>query len=210
MNQSIIVDVTSVKEKIEYLRPFNVDILMAEDMTESLIRWEGWERFNPHTTLLVFPGNGADILRSYLPEDWLNHWQWTTCHAKRSWIPGQPPTVAAGRIFREQMVLGLSDVILIDDVISSGLTSKRVLRANKPWLPGSRWHTVAWVAQKAHNVRGFTSYYAPIEVGDTKTKVPINSLSTLLRNSEIAKSYAKRNFGYKAQDFLSILKKIRL
>ncbi|MBI5022602.1 MAG: phosphoribosyltransferase [Candidatus Magasanikbacteria bacterium] len=177
-------------------------------MTREIERWSEWENLNSATTLLVFPGNGANIVRGFMDADWLFHWRTASATAKRLWIPGEPPQAIAGRIFPDRFVLGVKDIVIIDDVVSSGDTVKKLRTMNMPWIPAARWHVVTWAMQKAANLRGIHSYFAAVEVGESDRKDPINSLSTLIKNVEIAESYARRNFP-NPEAFLALLNELR-
>jgi len=184
------------------------EIICGRQMTRGIEEWEGWKNFSPATTLLVFPGNGANIVRGFVDPKWFLSWQTASATAKRIWIPGEPPQAIAGRIFPDRFVLGVKDVVIIDDVISSGETAKKLRVVNMPWIPATQWHAVAWVMQKAANLRGFYSSFAAVEVGEPNRKDPVNSLSTLIENVKIAESYARRNFP-NPEAFLALLNELR-
>ena len=206
--QHVIID-TPRNDKCKQLSQFGINLIDAQKMTSSIMKWKGWDKFDPKMTLIVFPGNGANIVRSYMDKEWLARWCWTTTWAKRMWIPGENPIVTTTRIFPRRIMVGIKDIVVVDDVVSSGATAKKLRKTNEPWIPGVRWHIMAWVAQRARSLRGFDSYHFPLEVGDKRSKVPINSLSTLLSNPTIAESYAHRNFNHQARTLLSILENIR-
>lgn len=183
-------------------------VLCGQQMTREIERWSGWKNFNSATTLLVFPGNGANIVRGFMSAEWLLGWRTTSATAKRIWIPGESPQAIAGRIFPNKFVLGLKDIVVIDDVVSSGETARKLRQVNAPWIPATQWHIVCWVAQKAASLRGFSSHHATIEVGDSNHKAPINSISTLLKEVDIAENYARRNFP-QPETFLALLDELR-
>lgn len=181
-------------------------VLSSEEMTVQLVTSPLWEKFDPAKTILIFPGGGAEIVRRYVSNDWLNKWQWTTVPAKRFWQPGTAPWAIAGRIAPDRFLLGFKNIVIIDDVISSGETARMVRRVNEPWIPGATWHAFTWIAERVANLPGFGVKYAAVEVGERNRKVPINSLSTLTSCPEIARSYAQRNTADPEQ-FLASLKK---
>jgi len=189
------------------LREFG-EIVCGHQMTHEIQKWNEWNNFNPSTTLLVFPGNGASIVRKFMDADWLVRWQTASATAMRKWNPGNAPMAIAGRVFPDRFVLGVKDVIVVDDVVSSGETARKLQMVNMPWIPAARWHAVVWVKQRAANLRGFHSHYAAVEIGEPGRKEPVNSLSTLIENEEIAKSYAKRNLP-NPEAFHALLKKLR-
>lgn len=209
MEKVLINDVRANPGSIDKFREFSLTVVDADEMAGELVGRRLWDEFNPCSTLLMFPGNGAAIVREYIPEDWIKCWHVRRVHAKRYWEPGRDPWVEAERIDHQAMLLGVSDVVLIDDVVSSGSTACRLRETNSPWIPNARWHAVVWVAQRARALRGFSSCHAVHEVGTRTTKAPVNSLSTLLNFPEIAENYARRNFGNRAGEFLSIIAGLR-
>ena len=183
-------------------------VLSAAMMTENIVNWENWEHFDVERTMLVFPGNGANIVRRHLPNKWLCKWHWTTIKAKRIWIPGENPSAFVDRICSDCFILGIRDIVIIDDVISSGSTVKKIIQINDPWIPNAKWHVVSWVRQRAVNLRQFKSSYAAEIVGETSRRASINSMSTLLVNDDIAREFAKRHFS-KPQEFIDQLIKLQ-
>lgn len=213
MEKFLIVDVDCPCETQGRFVEFGLSILDAQMMTDDLLAWEDWERLEPKSTLVVFPGNGASIVRKFINNEnprWLARWpHQATPFAKRVWRPGEDPRAYAERIFPQGFLLGLKSVVIIDDVISSGETIKKLRRENDPFIPGADWKAICWVAQQAASTKGFSTVFATKTVGEKNHKVPINSLSTLIEYREIAELYARRNFGEKAQAFLKIIESLR-
>ena len=209
MQKYLIVDVDLPKPDFAaQFATFGLTTLDCRTMTEALLGWEGWQQFNLNKTLLLFPGNGASILKAFVPDKWLQQWPWkANVHAKRHWIPGERPQAVANRAFAGVLV-GIQNVVILDNVVSSGETARKLRTANLPWIPGADWHLVTRVAQKARALKGFTSSYAVCETGTKTQKVPINSLSTLLAEPNIATCYAERNF-YEPNKFLGLLENCR-
>lgn len=208
MEKILLLDVSLEKEYQTRFMDFGLTVEWAEDLTQSIINWSGWSAFDPRQTVIVLPGNGASIVQSYLPKNWINQWQWQRVHAKRHWIPGQSPRVVANRIWSQQMRLGIKDIVIIDDVVSSGGTCKVLRMVNRPWIPRARWQAVTWLKQASASLRGIDSCFAVKSCGTADRKAPINSLSTLLEDKEIAVSYAQRNFPGQSEEFLTLLAEI--
>lgn len=152
-------------------------------------------------TLLVFPGNGSNYPRKLSPI--CQEFPKTAgIYAKRFWMPGTDPVVVAGLIFPDRfLILEIKTVVVVDDVISSGLTMQKIHRNNAWRFPTAKWVGVSWMAQvpsmKAKSgVNGYERIATGCVVGKSngEGKVPINSLSTFRENSEIAQSYARRHF----------------
>ena len=184
------------------------EIVLGRHMAQKIQLWDGWDKFHPSTSLLVFPGNGASIARGFFSEQWLSKWRLSSVHAKRIWAPGEPPCAIVSRIYPNGFLLNIRDIVIVDDVVSSGVTARKLRQVNAPWIPAAQWHVVCWMSQRAANVRGFVSMYSAVEVGDSNRKAPINSLSTLLKEVEIAESYARRNF-LNPEAFLKLLQELR-
>jgi hypoxanthine phosphoribosyltransferase len=161
----------------------------------------------------VLPGNGASIVKKHIDKAkpfWLWQWPWKffPC-AKRTWKPGENPQTFVSRIAPTQMILGARSVVVMDDVISSGETIRHLRRINEPWIPGASWKALTWVKQESATTKGFSMVFAAKTVGLKESRVPINSLSTLIECPKIAESYAQRNFGNEAKDFEKILESLR-
>jgi len=210
MERVIIVDVNHTPVTLDMLKSFDLRVLEASDLTGRLVAWDGWKEFDPSSTLVVFPGNGASIIRKYLPVNWFEKWTTVSVPAKRYWEPGSAPVVISQRIFPSSMMLGWRKIVVVDDVVSSGTTARVLHRINQPWFPGADWYAVTWVAQMSYSARCYSGVHAVEWVGTDKTKIPINSLSTLLAEREIAESFANRNL--REDDsvrFLDLLQELR-
>lgn len=214
MERYLIIDIDIKTEVKEILAgKFKLTILDAQTMTNDLLAWQGWEHLDSWSTIIVLPGNGASIVKKYINKtkpSWLNQWSWKfSPQAKRVWIPGKNPQTFVSRITPAQMLLGVRNVVVVDDVVSSGATIRHLRQINEPWIPGADWQAVAWVKQESAATKGFSKVFANKTVGTKERKMPINSLSTLVDCREIAESYARRNFVNKAEAFLEILKDLR-
>lgn len=206
MEKVLLIDVAAEEKYLAQFSNFGLTVDRAQDLTQSIINWPSWSNFDPATTCIVMPGNGANIVYDYLPKDWLAKWQYKRVYAKRYWLPGQDPRIVANRIWPDRLTLNLENIIILDDVISSGGTCRTLRSVNLPWIPKARWHAVAWLMQKSACLRGLDSCFAAKAYGTKERKAPINSLSTLLSDKEIASSYAQRNFRERSDEFLALLK----
>lgn len=159
-------------------------------------------------TLLVFPGNGSNYPRrkSQICKEYPGT---TSVYAKRFWQPGSDPEVTTGLILPDMyLVLGVKNIVVVDDVVSSGLTMRNIYQKNAWRFPGTTWKACTWISQvlSSGKINGYKEVMTGILVRKTKgaQKVPINSLSTLRENSAIAESYANRHFK-NPKEFLSII-----
>lgn len=151
------------------------------------------------STLLVFPGNGANYPRKH--SRICQESNSVSVCAKRFWQPGSDPIVMAGAILPDIfLITNVDTVVVIDDVISSGLTMQKV-RENSAWkFTRAKWVGVSWVAQipqvrAKSGVNGYECVATACVVGKTNgMRVPINSINTLRQNQQIAMSYAERHF----------------
>lgn len=191
---------------------FDMTIFDAQTMTDELLAWRGWEQFDARSTIIVFPGNGASIVKKYINSSrpaWITRWPLKFSPlAKRIWIPGENPQTFVNKI-TSQMILGAKNIVVVDDVVSSGATARHLRKVNEPWIPGADWHAVVWVKQKSAAVKGYSDIFSVKTIGIKEKKSPINSISTLIECRLIAESYARRNLGKSADAFLKILEDLR-
>ena len=183
---------------IEKLTEIGLRTVRAKDISRQIPTALVWKKADRQTTLVVFPGNGAAIVRAFLPNEWLGEWRCATCYASRIWNPPEPPRASVGLIEPAyKLRLDVQTVVVIDDVISSGETMLKLRRLNLPWIPNSHWHAIAWVGQRATStIRGFESVTCVEAAGTPDTKAAINSLSTFMEKPGVAMDYAKRNFAH--------------
>jgi hypothetical protein len=150
-------------------------------------------------TLFVFPGNGSNYPRKL--SRICQEVGGASVYAKRFWQPGTDPIVTAGTILPDIfLITNVETVVVVDDVISSGLTMQKV-RENNAWkFTRAKWLGVSWIAQipqmrAKSGINGYERVATACVVGKTNgTRVPVNSISTLRQNREIATSYAERHF----------------
>lgn len=149
--------------------------------------------------LFVFPGNGANYPKrfSMICREVCS----ARVFAKRRWTPGSDPFVITGQIVTDKfMDLSTRLIVVVDDVISSGQTMRKIYERNNWRFPSARWVGASWVSRKlsmrsSSGIPGYDKIFASFLVPDHNgRKIPINSLSTLVSCPEIAESYAKRNF----------------
>lgn len=172
---------------------FLEDSQLAADTEEILS-----EMIRPdYKTLFVFPGAGSGYPRKL--SRICQESNGVDIYAKRLWQPGSNPVVTVGEL-PEHIDTTVKRIVVVDDVISSGLTMQKVHENNTWRFPAVKWDAVSWVAQiprvKAESgVNGYERVATACVVGKTNGgRVPINSLSTLRQNREIAASYAERHF----------------
>ena len=172
---------------------FNVpiDIFEAAELTVDLKSMIDLTSFDH----LVFPGNGAAIVERHLG----NCPNGFHVDAKREGYKNPKPRV-------DQFSLQDGSVAVIDDVISSGETAFEVYRVGLR-CPAT---LCAWIIQYPRDAKlgVYESIIAPLCVGGEKGKVPVNSLSTLCSDAEIAKSYAER-FCAHGKDFFAAIDLLR-
>ena len=160
--------------------------------------------------LLVFPGNGSNYPRRL--SRICQKSNGTSVCAKRFWQPGSDPIVTAGAILPDIfLITNIKTVVVVDDVISSGLTMQK-LHQNNAWrFTQAKWIGVSWIAQipqkKAKSgVNGYERVVTACVVRKSNgARVPVNSISTLRQNQEIAESYASRHFK-NPQMFLELIR----
>jgi len=149
--------------------------------------------------LFVFPGSGANYPRR-LSRVW-QEFPVTNVYAKRFWEPGTDPVVVAGIILPELfLVTTVKTVVVVDDVISSGLTFQKLYQNNAWRFTQAKWIGAAWISQVPRmraksGVNGYERVVVGCMVGKPNGgRAPINSLSTLREQPDIAENYARRHF----------------
>lgn len=172
-----------------------------------------WEVIQKEDEILfVFPGNGANYPRAFSGVcghigQICNCVGQVSVFAKRLWTPGSDPVAMAGQITPEIFLnLGVKTVVVVDDVISSGKTMGKLYQNNNWRFPRAKWIGVSWISQQfskslASNLRGYSRIVTACMIWGNGKKAPINSLSTLLDQPDIAKSFAERYF-VNPKDFL--------
>lgn len=156
---------------------------------------------NQQNTLLVFPGNGACFVKNSLPKEILGRFSQTNVFAKRGWYDNKDPLVIVGEINPDHLLmLNIKKVVVIDDVISSGNTMRKLYNRNYWKFPRADWFATSWIMQYprvkvSSGIKGFEETITTSLVeGNQGQRVPINSLSTLLQCPAIAKEYATKCF----------------
>jgi hypothetical protein len=210
MEKVLIIDVDCPVDP-EKFRDFGLKVVFGESSTRSLLDWDIWKQIDPWRTLLIFPGNGSNLVKkeiNNLNPSWLASWPYKSfISAKRFWEPGQNPVANVGNI-GDGVYIGLKQVVVIDDVVSSGETCLKIYQRNNIYTPGAKWLSMCWVAQKSARLRNFSSLMAIEFAGEENKRAPINSLSTLITNQEVCRSYSERNFLDRAGEFQTLIKSI--
>lgn len=191
--RTIILDVPAPSDTANRLVQMGFTTVESVEATAHLLNWHGWSEARPQRTLVIFPGRGAQMVRDLLPRQWLQRYHTTSVHAERRWVPGENPVCQGGRIPNPRLELRVEHVVVVDDVVSSGVTCQAVRKWNQLWFPRSQWSVLAWVKQQSASLRGYSDSFAPTVVGVAGRRTPINSLSTLLREPEMAERYLIRN-----------------
>ncbi len=143
------------------------------------------------TPMVVYPGSSSMQLEGKLPA--LRGIRSQNVLAKRHWQPGQSPVYEVPPF---NLPVNVTHLLVVDDVISSGGTMYLV-QAN---VPGDvECWAVAQVSQRIGKTQRKALYGFGVAIigaelcGEAVSYVPINSVSTLSSDTELAKVYAARN-----------------
>lgn len=207
-----------VRDKLERLETsddhellFLEDSQLAADTEEILKEIQSEMVRLGRVTLFVFPGNGSNYPRKL--SRICQESDGASVYAKRFWQPGTDPVVTVGAILPDILLItNVETVVVVDDVISSGLTMQKVQERNGWRFTRARWVGVSWVAQTPQarasvksGVIGYEQVATACVIRKTNgARVPINSISTLRQDFEIAANYAKRHFR-KPDEFLRLI-----
>lgn len=163
----------------------------------------------PAETLFVFPGNGgADVERRL---ELLNGHPKARVFAKRLWHPGSEPVAVVHEIPMDMFIdMRTKAVFILDDVVSSGQTVNK-LRSRNGWkFPAADWYLGCWI-DRGLKPKGFKHTFSALTVKHAEIpekKVPINSLSTLVKDPEICADYIQKNYR-NPEEFLDVIERIR-
>ena len=167
----------------------------------------------PQNTLFVFPGGGGELTKK-LSRAW-REYAHTEVFAKRFWKPGQDPFTLAGMILPNYfMPLAVEAIVVLDDVISSSTTLKKLHETNAWRFPRAKWYGGAWVSQMPRGkfpsgIIGYEEIFVSVVIaGADEKRVPIVSLSTMLDDPKLAADYAQKHFVNSAI-FLECVEEIR-
>ncbi len=142
------------------------------------------------STLFLYPGESAQRVKSL---GFNGHLPSQEVFAKRIWYPESEPVVLVHSL-GWGIHPGIKNVVVIDDVISSGTTIALVRERNSWKFPRATWYAAAPVTRK-EKIPNFKKIFSCKVVRDINgKKVPINSLSTLIDNPAVRQSYFARNF----------------
>ena len=163
----------------------------------------------PQQTLFVFPGNGGiDVEKSLTG---LHSHSKKHVSAKRIWHQGSDPVVMVDEIPTTTFIdLYTKAIFVLDDVVGSGQTAHKILAINEWKFPAATWYLGSWI-DRGLKVKGFRHTFSALTIRHAETpekKVPINSLSTLIKDPSIAGSYAEKNYR-NHQEFLHLLEQVR-
>jgi len=200
-----------VKEEIPSLTNVEVRLLEKEELSSVLeLMLRGLLADLSKNVCLLFPGDSSRLVEAHLGLNAVPSWH---LHAKRFWQPGDDPFVTVGQVHTNRFLHIETDaVVVLDDVISSGMTMQLVHERNAWKFPRARWYASTLVSRgRNKRIRAYEKVLSSVVIRhptDPARSVPINSLSTLLSDSEIAESYSDRNFT-QAGRFLELLDEIR-
>ncbi len=166
--------------------------------------------------LCVFPGRSAAKIRENA--EWSDCYEssvfdcesFLSLHVERWFLVCDKVVVTAGELFPERPVcLNIRNIIVIDDVISTGATIREVCNRNRYKFPRAEWYAAACVS-RVEKIAGYKEVFTPLLVPVDKygLKVPINSLSTLLEDEPIARHYGEKHCA-KPEIFLRVLEEIK-
>lgn len=163
----------------------------------------------PQETIFVFPGNGGLDVENRLVL--LNGYPKARVFAKRIWHQGSDPVVIVNEIPSETFIDSRTKTIFIlDDVVGSGQTAHKLRSRNEWKFPRAVWYLGSWI-DRGIKLKGFSHVFSSMTIRHTETpekKVPINSLSTLVKKAEMCAIYAEKNFP-DHRKFVRVVEEIR-
>jgi hypothetical protein len=168
-------------------------LVKASCMSQRLLSRLLYYEYDP-PTIVLYVGRSGQIVRSFLgSSDLLG--EEVNVHAVSWDRGGSQPLVTTGPIDREPFIdTYIGQVLVIDDVISTGTTLELLCARNAWRFPKAFWSAGVWVTRKK-KLDGYKMIDSTLLVTHPKGKrVPIVSLSTLCAQTEIARSFAEKHF----------------
>jgi len=147
--------------------------------------------FHANDTLFIYPGESARYIKDL---GFSLDYEEQAISAKRFWIPNNDPVVLVGRTEPDAIDCSVENIIVVDDVISSGTTMSKVYKNNCWKYPKARWYAVTPFSRK-ERLANYKDVFCSFVIEDVNNKKPpINSLSTLIKSPEMRATYLERNF----------------
>jgi len=146
--------------------------------------------FRPNNfDIIIWPGNGAKIVKKFLEVK-----GGVEVSAKRV---GYGDNVSAQ--VSDFIVPTSKSVMVVDDVISSGVTALEVFKKGKLQLASLG----AWLMQAPKNssLKCYSNIFTGVVIRGPNGRVPANSLSTFIEKTDVLSSYAYR-YAEKPEDFI--------
>ena len=180
-------------------------ILMQMRLENDLYKIIQEKFFDPSSDkvgLCVFPGRSAHKIRER-NEGQNNHSESVfgrstsvSVHASRRFDAFGNAIVTVGEVMRGRIVCPeVRIIIVVDDVISSGATCRKLCDRNRYKFPRAEWYACGCVSRQ-EKIPGYKEVITPLLVPlDTLgLKVPINSLSTLIDGEDVVGGeYARKH-----------------
>lgn len=180
------------------------------------------EIINPRRSLIVFPGNGAKVVKDLLPRDLLEN-------VNTLEIPTQRKVTANGAvagvtlsdmtITRKMAVdIKMQNLIVLDDAIVTGATLttiREAFSARAVEAFAGSFFTISPLQRKNNPtyIEGFKSIFTSIIYQGTTGIPPLNSLSTLIGNSDrsvAVRAKYIRDYVEDTETFLEAIKQLQV
>ena len=217
------------RNALDTLFPDHLFVKIEQTMLENdLAASFNAKSFDPVTTLLVFVGQSSRELKHRLSSKIdLSKFETVYVPAKRRYEPVELSAgresysirVEVGTIERKNVYLDtdIKNIVVFDDVVSTGSTLKVLCEKNAPLYPNAAWSAFTLVS-RLEKVKGYQAVYS---AGFVKEKfTPINTFSKLVEDEAVREKYLLKHFwrqshgdnvlseyGKRVDTWLSMLKK---
>ncbi|MBI2327361.1 hypothetical protein HYU92_03480 [Candidatus Curtissbacteria bacterium] len=176
---------------------------------------------NARRTLIVFPGNGARVVKDLLPQDLLddvNNLELPT--QRRVEASGAVAEVTVSDMTRARKMaaeIKMQNLIVLDDAIVTGTTLtaiREIFPARTVMAFAGSLFTLSPLQRKNKptNIEGIKSIFTSIIYQGTTGIPPLNSLSTIIGNSERSAAIRAKYIGDYVEDketFLETIKRLQ-
>lgn len=201
---------TSIEESLELLfLSCSGDVQSFDARRQAQLLGEGMERLvtvlDPKRTMVLFPGNGAQVVQDLLPTALFADMQVLSVPTVRTIDPKTKAVqgVSIANVTKMRKIVGdkkIRNVVVVDDVIMSGTTLSAIRQAlsirNADWYAGS-FFMLSPIQNKGRattpsGVDGYKVIITPTLYQGTTGIPAVNSLSTLIGSSEKSEAVRKR------------------
>src|SRR3989344_168576 len=152
-------------------------------------------------SLLIFPGNGAKVLKDLMPEELVGGFPSIEISTQRKVDPQTGAVLGVDIIRKPKIDTKIDNILIVDDVIATGTTLRAIKDSIS--LRNANWFACSMMTlspiqnrqrskESACGIDGYSSITCPIVYQGTTGTPPLNSLSNFIGVSEKSEMVRER------------------